>query len=159
MKAVLISIQSKWCYLIAHGEKTVEVRKSKPKLETPFKVYIYCTKDKYGWFDFGKTERLDGMVIGEFVCDSIRAFDVPYPAFQREMDTAILDKSCLTYYQLHKYAYHDKLYAWHISNLKIFNKPKALSEFTKPYGTVIKAFDSPCIQRPPQSWCYVEEQS
>ena len=46
MKSVLISIQPKWCELIASGKKTVEVRKTKPKLETPFKVYIYCTQGK-----------------------------------------------------------------------------------------------------------------
>ena len=44
MKEVLISIQPKWCELIANGTKTVEVRKTKPKLNTPFKCYIYCTK-------------------------------------------------------------------------------------------------------------------
>ena len=32
MKSVLISIQPKWCELIASGQKTVEVRKSKPKM-------------------------------------------------------------------------------------------------------------------------------
>lgn len=42
--AVLISIRPKWCELIASGKKTVEVRKTRPKLETPFKCYIYCTK-------------------------------------------------------------------------------------------------------------------
>lgn len=46
MKSVLISIQPKWCELIASGKKTVEVRKTKPKLQTPFKCYIYCTKAK-----------------------------------------------------------------------------------------------------------------
>ena len=45
-KAVLISIQPNWCELIASGKKTVEVRKTKPKLDTPFKCYIYCTKAK-----------------------------------------------------------------------------------------------------------------
>ena len=75
MKAVLISIQPKWCELIASGKKTVEVRKTKPKLETPFKCYIYCTKDKHGWFDFFKKVRLDGKVIGEFVCDSIANYE------------------------------------------------------------------------------------
>ena len=45
-KAVLISIQPKWCEKIANGEKTIEVRKTRPKLETPFKVYIYCTNNK-----------------------------------------------------------------------------------------------------------------
>ena len=44
MKAVLISIKPKWCDLIRRGRKTVEVRKTCPKLEVPFKVYIYCTK-------------------------------------------------------------------------------------------------------------------
>lgn len=43
MKAVLISIRPKWCELIATGQKTVEVRKTRPKLETPFKCYIYKT--------------------------------------------------------------------------------------------------------------------
>ena len=46
MKSVLISIKPKWCELIANGEKTIEVRKTKPKLETPFKCYIYCAKGK-----------------------------------------------------------------------------------------------------------------
>lgn len=44
MKEVLISVRSEWCELIVRGQKTIEVRKTKPKLETPFKCYIYCTK-------------------------------------------------------------------------------------------------------------------
>ena len=43
-KAVLLSIKPKYCELIASGKKTIEVRKTKPKLDTPFKCYIYCTK-------------------------------------------------------------------------------------------------------------------
>jgi len=50
MESVLISIQPKWCELIASGKKTIEVRKTRPKLDTPFKVYIYCTKDKKNIF-------------------------------------------------------------------------------------------------------------
>ena len=46
MKAVLISIKPKYCELIANGKKTIEVRKSHPMLEKPFKCYIYCTKAK-----------------------------------------------------------------------------------------------------------------
>ena len=45
MKSVMISIKPKWCELIASGRKTIEVRKTRPKLETPFKCYIYCTKE------------------------------------------------------------------------------------------------------------------
>ena len=77
MKSVLISIQPKWCELIASGEKTVEVRKTRPKLDTPFKVYIYCThngttlKEKFKniYTDFS------GKVIGEFVCDCITNYE------------------------------------------------------------------------------------
>lgn len=43
-KAVLISIRPKWCERIASGEKTIEVQKTRPKLETPFKCYIYETR-------------------------------------------------------------------------------------------------------------------
>lgn len=48
-KSVLISIRPKWCELIASGEKTIEVRKTRPKLETPFKCYIYCTAERAGY--------------------------------------------------------------------------------------------------------------
>lgn len=36
-KAVLISIKPLYCELIANGEKTIEVRKTRPKLELPFR--------------------------------------------------------------------------------------------------------------------------
>lgn len=96
MKSVLISIQPKWCELIASGKKTVEVRKTKPKLDTPFKCYIYETKaprlkyvfgkkdyEGYPWFDdmdenekhFVKFPQGKGKVIGEFVCDCIANYE------------------------------------------------------------------------------------
>lgn len=71
MKAVLMSIQPKWCGLIANGEKTVEVRKTKPKLETPFKVYIYCTlppKSEFFWHHNEEGRR----TIGEYAHELIR---------------------------------------------------------------------------------------
>ena len=91
-KAVMISIQPKWCELICSGKKTVEVRKSKPKLGTPFKCYIYMTKGKPGILKtiegnlfegeyiegenlYGLYEYMNGKVIGEFVCDSIDEYE------------------------------------------------------------------------------------
>lgn len=191
MKAVLISIQPKWCELIAAGKKILEVRKTRPKLETPFKCYIYCTLsgsneffkddlngDVAAW-NRGKWGERKGNVIGEFICDNIMCFDVPYPAFQSKMDKRIIEESCCTYWQLHRYAYHDALYGWHISNLKIYDKPKELSEFYVlcdrcdkkaircEYGyeeNTENGYYSECmcdfkrpIKRPPQSWRYVEE--
>ena len=96
-QAVLISIRPKWCEKIISGEKTIEVRKTRPKMDTPFKCYIYCTKPeeklitimKDGDENYGETYRgkpvfiktekapttglLDKRqkVIGEFVCDDI----------------------------------------------------------------------------------------
>ena len=43
-QAVLISIRPKWCEKIISGEKTIEVRKTRPKMNLPFKCYIYCTQ-------------------------------------------------------------------------------------------------------------------
>ncbi len=42
MIAVLCSVQPQWCELIANGKKTIEIRKTIPKIPTPFKGYIYC---------------------------------------------------------------------------------------------------------------------
>lgn len=56
-KAVLISIRPEWCEKIINGRKNIEVRKTRPKMDTPFKCYIYRS--------------VQGGVIGEFVCDDI----------------------------------------------------------------------------------------
>ena len=169
-KAVLISIQPKWCELIASGKKTVEVRKTKPKLETPFKCYIYETKDsKYK--DIGVAgHRSDGTpyifvnsigkVIGEFVCDSIDDFSVPYPAYFSEVDSkteAIIKSACLTPMDIHAYNGVHQTFGWRISDLVIYDKPRELQDFTR---IVVKWWlTRERVTRPPQSWCYVEEVS
>lgn len=175
MKSVLISVRPQWCEKIAKGEKALEVRKNRPKIDTPFKCYIYCTKGNraetyyysnalmvpYKYIDDHSHNMGDqpanGKIIGEFICDYIKCFDVPYPAFQNKLDPRILVDSCCTYYMLHRYAYHDDLYGWHISGLVIYDKPKELSEFSKPRVDVTGLIYSMQITRPPQSWCYVED--
>lgn len=37
MKSIMLSIQPKYCEMIANGKKTVEVRKTRPKAEPPFR--------------------------------------------------------------------------------------------------------------------------
>ena len=171
MKAVLISIRPQWCDLIASGKKTIEVRKTKPKLDTPFKVYIYCTKDKRGWFDFGKKERLDGKVIGEFVCDTF----VVDKTFGH--DGFFNAAACMSDVETSAYCLNAEMYGWHISNLIIYDKPKDLCEYYKE-GTLnvsdweYQLYDGSgdpsrrsyasylftrAMRKPPQSWCYVEE--
>ncbi len=158
-KSVLISIQTGWCEIILKGEKTIEIRKTMPKLETPFKVYIYCTKPPYPFTDYGrKGVVLSQKVIGEFVCDEIGKY---YPIFNEQNPySKILENfGCLTQKEIYDYALTRKgnkegfpmLYGWHISDLKIYDKPKELNAFSK-YG-----FNRPIpLKRPPQSWCYVE---
>lgn len=153
-KSVLISINPVWCNLIANGEKTLEIRKNKPRQDVPFKCYIYCTK-AHGrnplellelHRDDGKIVQMNGKIIGEFICDSITEFSVPYPAYQEELPENILKESCLRYIALHRYALisnNCNLFAWHISDLKIYDEPKNLDEF----GST----------RPPQSWGYINE--
>lgn len=159
MKSVLISIQPKWCELIASGQKTVEVRKTKPKIETPFKCYIYCTANKQGAHDLleihgtdEKIRKANGKVIGEFVCDKVVKFENSMfePEFQ---ETSVL--SCVDYEELALYlGSKDFGYGWHISDLKIYDEPKELSDF-KHCG--VNYHYNPIITRPPQSWCYVEK--
>ena len=78
-KAVLISIRPEWCELIALGAKTIEIRKTNPKLETPFKVYIYCTEPKRSGdiFLVGGEHPVqgNGKVVGEFICDNISVYE------------------------------------------------------------------------------------
>lgn len=156
MESVLISVRPKWCGLIASKEKTVEVRKTKPKILTPYKCYIYCTKD----FSLGElytsdefmADSVQGKVIGEFVCDKVVKFENSMfePEFQ---ETSVL--SCVDYEELALYlGSKDFGYGWHISDLKIYDDPKELSEF-RHCG--VNYHFNPIITRPPQSWCYVEK--
>lgn len=61
MKSVLISIRPQWCELIASGRKTIEVRKTRPKLDPPFKCYVYCTRAKEHFVHGGVVESLDDL--------------------------------------------------------------------------------------------------
>ena len=42
-KSVITSVSPQECELIASGKQTMLVRKTRPKIETPFKCYIYMT--------------------------------------------------------------------------------------------------------------------
>lgn len=181
MKSVLISIRPKWCEKIASGKKTIEVRKTAPK-EVPFKCYIYCSKDNANEivllknyknrFIFGDYRNADGhfytiangKVIGEFICDkterfsvgSLRSDDIFYFYKPEELDGKTAKQG----------------FAWHISDLKIYDKPKELSEFEHPcpYQGNCRSecqkgkfkndgifLCSNKITRPPQSYMKVEE--
>lgn len=158
MKDVLISIRPQWVEKIANGEKTIEIRKTKPKLETPFKCYIYCTiarKNgqpllvyKDGTVCFGDYRNAcncnangevdcyigEGKVIGEFVCDKIDDIKPAYDFYSEigyDLDDYQQKETCLTREELKNYGKGKPLFGWHISNLKIYDKPKELSNFSQ----------------------------
>ncbi len=191
--AILQPIKPQYCELIASGKKTIEVRKTRPKLQTPFKVYIYCTKDKTPFLlpTYSKGNLTDsdiwqngnGKVIGEYVCDDI--VELEYDELEEcymfkdcyggYILDEVLSNSCLSYDEICKYGKGKTLYLWHISDLKIYDKPKELSEFRHlcigdcdgcKYSFLEEGgyfYSEPklrCdnkIKRPPQSFCYVEE--
>lgn len=180
MKAVMISIKPKWVEKIANGEKTIEVRKTAPK-EVPFKAYIYETKGQYVKFTHGAHTKYGygrGKVIGEFICDKVYPIKNRGSSFsvadeEQSVTNEIARQSCLYYDDMVSYFGNKDGFGWHISDLKIYDKPKELSEFRKPcpYGdlpcwicpscdkdendNLIQCFNT--VSRPPQSWCYVEE--
>ena len=175
-KAVLISIRPEWVEKIARGEKTIEVRKTRPKLDTPFKCYIYCTQGN----DARRLRGSWGKAIGEFICDrveTIKAATEPYGIY--DVDDDFVAQTRLVDGALWDYGKGATLYGWHISKLEIYDQPKELNEFWLPpelycekercggcpYDQVADvngeySFDCEWkrpLTRPPQSWCYVEE--
>lgn len=182
MKAVLMSIHPKWCEKIFRGEKTIEVRKTRPTtiirlFESPFTVYVYQTKHK------GKSivsEVLNsvyggGKVIGSFVCDKVRSY-IPLGIKGHLLPQEVYREMCLTKEQIDKYGGLKTLYGWHVTEPKLFDKPKDITEFAA-FGkcadecseydfcardvaedrVTAKCFKRTFLKRPPQSWCYVEE--
>ena len=155
MKSVLISIRPKRCEKICHEigkdengkpiyEKRIEVRKSAPK-EVPFKVYIYCTKEKpfiqkirFSDIPISYTQisknLYNGKVIGEFVCycidrvEIVTSITADYIQVNGKRTSTTTKDSCLSFDELQKYTDGKPVYGWHISDLKIYDKPLSLSE-------------------------------
>lgn len=203
-KAVLISIRPKWCEKIISGEKTIEVRKTRPKMDTPFKCYIYCTQSADMLWILKERERSlhpdkiadvfkaakcggaylgNGKVIGEFTCNRVTNL-FSNSRFWLDEDDVL--HTCLSAAEMRKYANGaNGLYGWHISGLKIYNTPKELSEFSpvcryknddkscpsrrvacsyqkydcNPDGSINLVECGRTLERPPQSWRYVEEET
>lgn len=194
MKSVLISIQPYWVFLIIARlmgwnipqEKTVEVRKDFPKASDWNKrVHIYCSKNRKSFNRIPKEyqpfmEKLLGKVVGEFVCDRINTYSYhkgltrfgsglglpigtydSYLIFEDEYKAM-----CLSYDEVKAYGKGKLLYAWHISDLKIYDKPKKLGEFSKSCSSApdARCYPDNCercpwnaITHPFQSWGYVDE--
>ena len=193
MKSVLISTRPKLVEKICHKigedetgkaiyEKRIEVRKTAPQ-EVPFKAYIYETKGQYVKFTHGAHTKYGygrGKVIGAFICDRIEMVNAKCSNYGIDLFYHdCLTNGCLTEREIEKYfnvpedrdlrAMKGNGYVWNISDLKIYDKPKELSEFRKPCDRFLDCCTCrrlvhneymSCdnkITRPPLSWCYVED--
>lgn len=133
-KAVLLAIHPRWSNLILDGHKTIEIRKSRPNLELPFKVYMYETRRGGG----------RGMIVGEWVCDMINNLvccDKGPHDYDHKKDVDI--ETCLSKDEFLAYTHGDIAYGWRVSGVERYDIPLLLSVFG--------------LRRPPQSWGYVEE--
>lgn len=179
MKSVLIAIRPQWVEKIASGKKTIEVRKTAPK-EVPFKAYIYESRngghrckhcnEKDSCYSYAPKNvgcyNGRGKVIGEFICDKASELDYVY-----YWNNGYEFETCLTYRQVADYGKGKPLYGWHISDLKIYDRPKELSEFSRPCSYSGLCFSckrtsfkkdgnllcNTKITCPPKSWMYVED--
>lgn len=193
MKAVYRSIKPYWLYLILIGKKMIEVGKDFPKVCVWNKeVFLHCSKDIKSFKRIPEENRewmrkYLGKVACRFVCDEITPlFNVATTSWEllagnvHEYAKALVRMACLTEEEMHSYAKGENCYAWHISDLVIYDKPKELGEFKafcKSYydgdrcddckyfidGRGYEYDESDCgcnglkpLERPPQSWMYVE---
>ena len=152
MKAIILPCTPAECEKIVNGDMSILVRKKVPKESNlPIKVFIYCIKPrkkyqhicgclvlnsdqlyrhptqgiKYGdsielmaCDNYSRDNFLNGKVIGYFICHTIK-----------QMAVRDCEKACMSLKEAVDYAKGKPLYGLHISELKIYDKPKELSEF------------------------------
>lgn len=181
MKSILLSIRPEWTAKILNGEKTIEVRRKFPKNYVGW-VYIYCTKSlpniyslSFGRFatlpDYDleetnlKGKEINGKVCCRFWCDKVEditwSFNGNEDIYSNDEDT-LLEKSCLSHYELHNYLQRQLGYAIHISKLEVFDRPRELYEFKKATCDNCKNKGMECsvydcrLTKAPQNYCYIE---
>lgn len=155
MMEILQSIRPEWCKRIFGGEKTVEVRKTRPIANPPYRVFVYETVNGGG----------SGQVIGEYICDEVAKIDIdsvgPFLMHDGEAHylpeigwkTGMVNERR----EMMKYAgVFTKLYGWHITQPVLYGIPKELSDFGHYAARAGGRFRLVPLERAPQSWCYVE---
>lgn len=206
MKSILLAVRPFYVHKILSREKGIELRRSIPTFGqphiapqhlAPFKCYIYCTYGQ-GLIEYGDEilpnmlleenvtrgscygNCCNGKVVAEFICNTAEGFTT---AFRTDVLERIAKGSCLSIEQMEKYENNPKsnkgLFALHISDLKVYDRPRPLGDFRIPcreykradprcgscdYYKTMGEYPAECacdgakpVVRPPQSWCYVED--
>lgn len=156
MIEIMQSIRPEWCKKDFSGEKTVEFRKTRPKANPPYQVFVYETANGGG----------SGLVIGEYICDEVAKIGIdgvgPYlmndgeahylPEIGWKTGMVNARRELIEYSGV--FGVFTKLYGWHITRTVLYGIPKELSDF-KHYEASGRGFFVP-LERAPQSWCYVK---
>lgn len=171
-KAVLFSFKPEWCALIANGQKTMEIRKTRPKQAPPFKGYIYCSKAGPLLYLSDSHSFGNGKVVGEFICDRITTYKAGVQFTPNHAPFSIRQLACMDAEQLWSYSGGKRVYALNITDVKLYGKLLDIWAFGRacdqkqdcgswePGADGCHMDGDPCevaLMRAPQSWCYVEE--
>ena len=178
---ILASIKPYYYYLIGERKKTIEVRKTALK-NLPQDIAFYMSKDEKSFAKIPKEfqekyRKHFGKIGMRVVCDEVDKWEYLPDCYSEDKDEKMYyissangDAACLTYDEIENYGKGKTLYGWHISDLKIYDKPKELSEFCIPCKVSCENCKNPLyfecwceekgkkiVTRPPQSYMYVEE--
>ena len=166
MKAVLMSIRPQWCEKIFNGSKSIEVRKSRPSIPTPFTVYVYMTKRKWIFKLLPFLKNRFAKVIGSFVCDRVTCCQAYYGESGEKHLTNLfgdeVKRTCLTEHEMFDYIVgkgkkEGTGWLWHITEPTLFDKPRELGEFYRSLPEKVlengeydcrKEWDVLCIDAP-----------
>lgn len=159
-EGIIIPIRPRFVADIFEGRKTIELRKTAPKIHTPFTAYIYETQgkteipwiDEDGHFIFNGR----GLVVGQFICEQIELLDYDsigggywkeegfiYVDPEDDIFDDFFSASQISRKELMQYTKGKRPYGLFISDVGKYERPIDISAFG--------------LKRPPQSWCYVKE--
>ena len=194
MRKVLASLKPYYYYLVGEGIKKIEVRKDMPKAsDWDNGVLFYMSKDEKSFAKIPKEfqekyRKHFGKVGMQFICDKVDEYNfhnglteynsmgLPSRIYGSYLIFADDYKSmCLSYDEVKNYGKGKTLYGWHISDLKIYDRPRELSDFyreckkpCKPNKGKILCITTKSLKmngcngkipltRAPQSWQYIED--
>lgn len=139
-KALILSIKPEHAIKILNGEKTLELRKSVPKGFVGW-VYCYVTKGKPNIYKSILWPLLNGTIPFRFWFDEYKLYNYLDFTIDYLLTERVLNSMCLTEKQVNDYGKGKDLYAWHIKQLDIFDKPMQLSEFYKIDSQYIQDYE------------------
>ena len=174
MKSVLLSVKPELAQRVIEGRQKILLKMSQPRIETPFKCYLYCKHgkllsfSKHAGFSFvadcspfittekwlNEPGQLNGRIFGEFVCEFVRKVNVPMTYIEYIADPKIDE---ILFEANVRKAWPGIYYVWHITDFKLYDELKELSEFKRRRIFRRKGNGFKALKRAPLNYCIVEK--